>query len=59
MDQSPVQNVDIVKSLETTLTILNHKLKRGVVVQRDYQKDPAAREFIRERAESGLDQPHR
>src|SRR6202795_3141987 len=29
MDQSPVQNVDIVKSLETTLTILNHKLKRG------------------------------
>src|SRR5215470_5378238 len=30
MDQSPVQNVDVVKSLETTLTILNHKLKRGV-----------------------------
>jgi signal transduction histidine kinase len=40
MDQAPVQNVDIVKSLETTLTILNHKLKRGVVVQRDYQKVP-------------------
>jgi signal transduction histidine kinase len=40
MDQAPVQNVDIVKSLETTLTILNHKLKRGVVVQRDYQKIP-------------------
>jgi signal transduction histidine kinase len=40
MDQSPVQNVDIVKSLETTLTILNHKLKRGVVVLRDYQKLP-------------------
>jgi signal transduction histidine kinase len=37
MDQSPVQNVDVVKSLETTLTILNHKLKRGVTVQRDYQ----------------------
>ena len=37
MDQSPVQNVDIVKSLETTLTILNHKLRRGVVVNRDYQ----------------------
>ena len=32
MDQSPVQNVDIVKSLETTLTILNHKLKHGVTV---------------------------
>src|SRR5229473_3889657 len=25
MDQAPVQNVDIVRSLETTLTILNHK----------------------------------
>jgi signal transduction histidine kinase len=40
MDQTPVQNVDIVKSLETTLTILNHKLKRGVLVQRDYQRIP-------------------
>src|SRR5216684_1919421 len=40
MDQSPVQNVDIVKSLETTLTILNHKLKRGVEVQRNYQPIP-------------------
>ena len=40
MDQSPVQNVDIVKTLETTLTILNHKLKRGVEVERDYQKIP-------------------
>ena len=40
MDQSPVQNVDIVKTLETTLTILNHKLKKGITVQRDYQKIP-------------------
>jgi signal transduction histidine kinase len=40
MDQAPVQNVDIVKSLETTLTILNHKLKRGVTVKRDYEKLP-------------------
>jgi signal transduction histidine kinase len=40
MDQSPVQNVDVVKSLETTLTIMNHKLKRGVTVQRDYQPVP-------------------
>ena len=40
MDQSPVQNVDIVKTLETTLTILNHKLKHGVTVTRDYQKIP-------------------
>jgi signal transduction histidine kinase len=40
MDQSPVQNVDIVKTLENTLTILNHKLKKGVSVQRDYQRVP-------------------
>src|SRR5581483_9531683 len=40
MDQAPVQNVDVVKSLETTLTILNYKLKHGVTVQRDYQKVP-------------------
>ncbi|MGB7584288.1 MAG: ATP-binding protein [Terriglobales bacterium] len=40
MDQAPLQNVDIVKGLETTLTILNHKLKRGVVVKRDYQSVP-------------------
>jgi signal transduction histidine kinase len=40
MDQAPVQNVDVVKSLETTLTILNHKLKQGVAVVRDYQRDP-------------------
>ena len=40
MDQAPVQNVDIVKSLETTLTILNHKLKQGVAVRRDYQRIP-------------------
>ena len=40
MDQAPVQNVDVVKGLETTLTILNHKLKRGVTVQRDYLPTP-------------------
>jgi signal transduction histidine kinase len=40
MDQAPVLNVDVVRSLETTLTILNHKLKQGVVVQRDYKSVP-------------------
>jgi signal transduction histidine kinase len=40
MDQGPVQNVDVVRSLETTLTILNHKLKKGVTVQRDYHSVP-------------------
>lgn len=40
MDQTQAQNVDIVKGLENTLTILNHKLKRGVTVQRHYEKVP-------------------
>ena len=40
MDQAPILNVDVVKSLETTLTILNHKLKQGVAVQRDYHGIP-------------------
>src|ERR1700738_817304 len=46
MDQSPVQNVDIVKSLETTLTILNHKLKHGWVVHREYKRVPLPRHFL-------------
>ncbi|HTP68484.1 MAG TPA: ATP-binding protein [Dongiaceae bacterium] len=36
MDQSPVQEVDIVCGIENTLTILEHKLRKGVTVQRDY-----------------------
>jgi signal transduction histidine kinase len=40
MDQTHAQNVDIVKGLENTLTIMNHKLKRGVTVYREYQKLP-------------------
>jgi len=40
MDQARVQNVDVVKSLENTLTILHHKLKRGVTVHRDYAQTP-------------------
>jgi signal transduction histidine kinase len=40
MDQAPVQNVDVVRSLENTLTIMNYKLKHGVSVQRHYQRIP-------------------
>lgn len=36
MDQGPVQEVDIERGLETTLTIMHHKLKRGISVTRDY-----------------------
>jgi signal transduction histidine kinase len=39
MDQAPLQEVDIKNSLETTLTIMHHKLKRGIAVKRDYAPD--------------------
>ena len=34
MDQSPVQPVDIVHGIENTLTILDHKLRKSITVQR-------------------------
>lgn len=40
MDQSPVQNVDIVGSLETTLDALTHILRPGVKVIRAFQPIP-------------------
>lgn len=39
MDQAKLQEVDITKSLETTLTIMHHKLKRGISVTRNYEPD--------------------
>ncbi len=39
MDQAPSQEVDVKYSLETTLTIMNHKLKHGITVTRDYAPD--------------------
>jgi signal transduction histidine kinase len=36
MDQAPSQEVNLKSSLETTLTIMNHKLKHGITVTRDY-----------------------
>lgn len=39
MDQTGRQEVDLHKGIDDTLTILHHKLKRGIDVRRDY--DPA------------------
>jgi signal transduction histidine kinase len=36
MDQAPLQEIDVHEGLDNTLTILNHKLKYGITVQRDY-----------------------
>lgn len=40
MDQAPVQDVDLKNGLENTLTIMGHKLKKGVEVKRDYHDTP-------------------
>jgi signal transduction histidine kinase len=46
MDQAPLQEVDIKKSLETTLTIMHHKLKRGIAVKREYSPEvPVVRAY--------------
>ena len=39
LDQAPVQEVDVHAGLDNTLTILGHKLKRGVAVTRLYNPD--------------------
>src|SRR5579883_2075060 len=42
MDQAPLQEIDIHEGIESTLTILSHKLKQnGVVVIREYDCDIA------------------
>ncbi len=39
LDQAPLQEVDLHEGLENTLVILQHKLKRGITVLRDFQPD--------------------
>lgn len=38
MDQAPLQDIDVHDGLESTLTILAHKLKQGIQVIRDYDR---------------------
>jgi len=39
MDRAPLQDVDIHQGLESTVTILSHKLKHGVTVVREYDRN--------------------
>jgi signal transduction histidine kinase len=39
LDKGPFETIDIHDGLESTLVILGHKLKRGVTVVRDYDRD--------------------
>ncbi|NEO31514.1 MAG: cyclic nucleotide-binding domain-containing protein [Symploca sp. SIO3C6] len=38
MDQASLQEIDLHEGIENTLTILNHKLKHGITVKRDYDQ---------------------
>ena len=40
MDQGPFQNVDVARSLDTTLDTLAHSLQSGIAVQRRYEPVP-------------------
>jgi signal transduction histidine kinase len=38
MDQAPLQEIDLHDGIENTLLILNHRLKKGVILNREYDK---------------------
>jgi len=38
MDQAPVQEIDVHDGLESTLTMLAHKLRQGITVTREYDR---------------------
>ena len=40
LDQGPLQNVDVARSLDTTLDTLAHSLQAGIKVQRNYEPVP-------------------
>jgi signal transduction histidine kinase len=40
MDQAALQEIDLHDGIENTLLILNHRLKKGVIVNREYDKMP-------------------
>ena len=58
MDQSPMQEVDIHEGIESTLTMLGHKLK-NVTLVRAFDRSIPRISGLRQRTESGVDQSHR
>lgn len=38
MDQAPLQEIDVHDGIENTLLILHHRLKKGVIVKREYDR---------------------
>jgi len=48
MDQAPLQEIDVHEGIESTLTILKHKLKYGVTIKREYGDLPKISAYGRE-----------
>ena len=48
MDQTPLQEIDLHEGIESTLTILKHKLKYGVTIKREYSELPKIYAYGRE-----------
>ena len=48
MDQTPLQQIDVHAGIESTLTILKHKLKYGVTIKREYGELPKIWAYGRE-----------
>jgi signal transduction histidine kinase len=48
MDRAPLQEIDIHEGIESTLTILKHKLRYGVTIERDYGELPKICAYGRE-----------
>ena len=59
LDQAPLLEVDVHEGLENTLVIMQHKLKQGVTVKREYSPRPAAHRGLCQRVEPGVDEYHR
>ena len=60
LDQAPRQTVDIHEGLESTLSLLGHKLRaKQVEIVRDFDPELPRRRGVGLRAEPGLDEPDR
>lgn len=38
MDQAPLQEIDVHEAIENTLLILQHRLKKGIIIHREYDR---------------------
>ena len=59
LDRGAEQEIDLHDGLESTLTMLGHKIGQGIEVVREYDPDAAAHHRLRGRAQPGLDEPDR